>query len=292
MSAFSDLEYLVALDNPDPCDKKLLQKVENSLMQFRKALGHRGIMSDAINQPKAVKGSLACSPAKLMELLLGGDEVTRTMVLETALLAGDQDVFLEVRELVQNILRAPAADQAPNAKTRRVRDEMRAFKGTVNAFLRERTNGPWSWLEKAAEATQNRIRSGLPVAFNVKSLLYRPLQLSAAEAARLAGRNELRPNAYNAAVNLEVLVTKKFWPPVFAKQVKEALNTVIAVRTLAHASAQNEADDVCFECREPNVYTVPVEFHGRLRRAITVTECILNGDIRHPPNQCYDEKKA
>merc|ERR1719352_1403263 len=173
MSAFSDLEYLVALGNPEPCDKALLKKVEKSLATFRKALGHRGLMSDAINQPNSLKGSLACSPAALMKLLWGGDEVTRTMVMETALLAGDQDVFLEVREMVQNILRAPAADQAPSAPTRRLRDEMGAFKGTVNAFLRERTKGPWSWLEKAAEATQNRIRSGLPVAFNVKSLLYR-----------------------------------------------------------------------------------------------------------------------
>merc|ERR1719352_1814807 len=163
---------------------------------------------------------------------------------------------------------------------------MTAFKGTVAAFLRERTKGPWTNLEQATEAAQNRLRSGMPVVFNVKSLLYRPLQLSVSEAARKAGRNELRPNAFNAAVNLEVLVTKKKWPIVFAKQVEEALETVIAVRTLAHAAAQNEADDVCFDCSEPNVFRVPDELHQRLRNALTTTECVLNANAKYPPKQC------
>lgn len=252
------------------------QKLERILSKYRQELKLRGLESDAINQPSARKGSLACSPDDLvLGRLLSSDETTTSMLLEASYLAGDASVASKVHASIDYWLAAPIADVAAtkDIKIRTRRELLNSKAVTLGEWLRNKVNG-WKF-DVRMEHAIHEVKRGVDEV-NIKQMLYRPLQnvlFMETLGAPIDGRGE---TPFNALSKLRWLERTGKWSHELVEQAHEALSMIVKLRMLAHGHAGKEQDTYCLACRNElfDGYHVPQHLLPSVERAARIVGCI------------------
>jgi len=299
MATYSDLEYLVSFDGNCPSGKNASSFERRLLRAYRKKLATVGLESDAINQPAFIKKTIACTPGELAgTLLMKGDQVSTSMVLETSWMGGNESIAEKVRGAIDSWLSKTAVAAAAEGKPKiSIKKTLKASDGTLRDFVVGELK-TWKYSSKM-ESAAIKAEAGLEKLsfFNIKELLYRPLQdivsVSAWAAHALGGNQTV--GAFNVQSRLEFLASDaserigRRWSAELVGQMRAAMEVATRVRVLSHAAAQGENNDVCFSCESEDVYKIPEELHAPLQRAGGVVACLVRATdegASFPPDSC------
>lgn len=279
MATYSDLEFLIAFESSCPLEQEQEKLLRTKITSFRKLLKARhDIQVDSINIPTSRKKTLACSPSKLVQDILSReDAVSTSMVLETSFLAGDEEVATEVRDIVQHWMGLSLEE----AKQQGLKLKSSGGKGLVRQFFLDRLEA-WRFgakLQRArAQAGQRLLNLQY---FNVKEVLYRPLQVVVSVYAFASHKPTNGEFAFNTASVLDWFQATGKWPADVCIEIRKALQAALRARALAQAEMKGENDVMAFQppgdmyFGDPP-FVVPENLHNDLENAAEVVVKLLD----------------